>query len=86
MLLEYILKKFEINQTKIKGGCQSGRKLVTHNSKSDLPVVYLSRRQIQVRNCCVGRLKCIILQKILSLLLFLSMLINGVHNLIRLNV
>ena len=29
-------KKFEINQTKIKGGCQSGRKVVTHNSKSDL--------------------------------------------------
>ena len=26
-------KKFEINQTKIKGGCQSGRKVVTHNSK-----------------------------------------------------
>ena len=30
-------KKFEINRTKIKGGCQSGRKMVTHNSKSDLP-------------------------------------------------
>ena len=29
-------KKFEINQTKIKGGCQSGREVVTHNSKSDL--------------------------------------------------
>ena len=27
-------KKFEINQTKIKGGCQSGRK----DSKSDLPL------------------------------------------------
>ena len=23
---------------KIKGGCQSGRKVVTHNSKSDLPL------------------------------------------------
>ena len=34
-------KKFEINQTKIRGGCQSGRKVVTHNSnsKSDLPLV-----------------------------------------------
>ena len=32
-------KKFEIYQTKIKGGCQSGRKVVTHNSKSDLPLV-----------------------------------------------
>ena len=29
-------KKFEINGTKIKDGCQSGRKVVTHNSKSDL--------------------------------------------------
>ena len=35
-------KKFEINQTKIKGGRQSGRKVVTHNSKSDLPLVYVS--------------------------------------------
>ena len=25
----------------IKGGCQSGRKVVTHNSKSDLPLVFL---------------------------------------------
>ena len=32
-------KKFEINQTKIKGGCQSRSKVVTHNSKSDLPLV-----------------------------------------------
>ena len=32
-------KKFEINRTKIKGGCQSGRKkVVTHNSKNDLPL------------------------------------------------
>ena len=31
-------KKFEINQTKIMGGCHSGRKVVTHNSKSDLPL------------------------------------------------
>ena len=34
-------KKFEINQTKIKGGCQSGRKVATHNFKSDLPLVYV---------------------------------------------
>ena len=32
-------KKYEINRTKIKGDCQSGRKVVTHNSKSDLPLV-----------------------------------------------
>ena len=30
-------KKFEIKRTK-KGGCQSGRKLVPHDSKSDLPL------------------------------------------------
>ena len=33
-------KKFEINQTKIKDGCQSGIKVVTHNSKRDLPVKF----------------------------------------------
>ena len=31
-------KKFEINQTKIKGGGQSGRKVVSHNSNRDLPL------------------------------------------------
>ena len=31
-------KKFEINQTKIEGGCQSERKVVTYDSKSDLPL------------------------------------------------
>ena len=31
-------KKFEINRTKIKGGCQSERKVVPHVSKSDLPL------------------------------------------------
>ena len=30
-------KKFDINRTKIKGSCQSGRKVVTHDSKSDFP-------------------------------------------------
>ena len=34
--LVHIHKKFEVNQTNIKGGCQSGRKVVTHNSKSQL--------------------------------------------------
>ena len=38
MRLEHMHKKFEINRTKIKGGCQSGRKVVTHNSKNDLPL------------------------------------------------
>ena len=39
ILLEHMQKKLEINWTKNKGGCQSGRKKVTHNSKSDLPLV-----------------------------------------------
>ena len=32
-------KNFEKNRTKIKGGCQSGRKVVHNNSKSDLPLL-----------------------------------------------
>ena len=40
--------KFEIDRTKIKGGCQSGRKVVSHNSKSDLPLVYLLHLDIFV--------------------------------------
>ena len=43
-------KKFEINQTKIKAGCQSGRKVVTHNSKSDLPLH--SCQVIQSQSAC----------------------------------
>ena len=31
-------KKFEINLTKIKGGFQSGSKVVPQDSKSDLPL------------------------------------------------
>ena len=44
-------KKFEI---KIKGGCQSGRKGVTHNSKSDLPPnqckIYVNCKSIYVKS------------------------------------
>ena len=32
------VQEVEINQTKIKVGCQSGRKVVTHNSKNNLPL------------------------------------------------
>ena len=32
-------KKFGINWTKIKGECQSGRKVVTHDSKSNLSLL-----------------------------------------------
>ena len=35
-------KKLEINRTKIKGSCQSGRKVATQDSKSDLPLVQSS--------------------------------------------
>ena len=31
-------KKFEIDQTKINGSCQSGGKVATHNFKSDMPL------------------------------------------------
>ena len=51
MLLEHMHKKFEINQTKIKGGCLLGRKVVTHNSKSDLPLKlggFLERRVFKI--------------------------------------
>ena len=41
-------KKFEINRTKIKGGCQLGRKVVTQNSKSDLPL------ELSLASSCVG--------------------------------
>ena len=41
-------KKFEVNRTKIKGGCQSERKAVPHNSKSDLP---LAQSDITKRAC-----------------------------------
>ena len=30
---------FEVNQTKIKSGCQSGRKVVPNDSKSDMPLI-----------------------------------------------
>ena len=38
-------EKFEVNQAKIKGGCQSGKKVATHNSKSDFPLVAMVRAQ-----------------------------------------
>ena len=37
-------KKFKLNRAKIKDGCQSGRKVVAHDSKSDLPLVTRNRR------------------------------------------
>ena len=40
ILLEHMQKKAEINRTKIKDGCQSERKVVPHDSKSDLPLMF----------------------------------------------
>ena len=37
MASAHVILKY-INQTKIKGGCQSGRKMVPPDSKSDLPL------------------------------------------------
>ena len=37
-------KKFQINRTKIEGGCQSDRKVVTNNSKSDFPVENMHKK------------------------------------------
>ena len=34
---------FKVNQTKIKGGCQSGREVVPKDSKSDLPLARQSK-------------------------------------------
>ena len=47
ILLVHMHKKFKINRRKSKGGCQSGRKVVTHNSKSDLPLG--TRRRLRMR-------------------------------------
>ena len=42
-------KKFEINRTKIKGGCQLRRKVVTHNSKSDLLLVKIRKNYQRIK-------------------------------------
>ena len=50
-------KKFEINRTKIKCGCQLGRKAVPHDSKSDLPLYckQATRRKAALyANCAVA--------------------------------
>ena len=48
-------KKFDINQTKIKGDCQSWTHVVTHDSKSDLPLdnhsyeFFFQKKSISIR-------------------------------------
>ena len=49
-------KKFEINWTKIKDGCQPGRKVVNHNSMSDLPLVCSKFRAINDQSHHLGLL------------------------------
>ena len=39
---------FEVNQTKINGGCQSGRKVVSHDSKSYLPLACAKTVKIHI--------------------------------------
>ena len=50
----------EVNQTKIKGGCQSRRKVVLHDSKSDLPLVSMYQSQSN------RLLKCVLVQYLTS--------------------
>ena len=45
----YCARDFKVNWTKIKGGCTSGRKVVPHNSKSDLPLALYVGRYVQIR-------------------------------------
>ena len=47
-------KKFEIKRLKIKGGCQSGRKVVTHNSKSDLPLSDIKKITFHFKSCSMA--------------------------------
>ena len=42
LTLVHMNKKFEVNQTNIKGSYQSGRKVVPHDSKSDLPLALVN--------------------------------------------
>ena len=39
MASAHVILKY-LNQTKIKGGCQFGRKAVPYDSKSDLPIAF----------------------------------------------
>ena len=44
---------FEVNETKIKGGCQPGRKVVPHDSKRDLPQVKTTFLKYSTSRCVV---------------------------------
>ena len=61
----HVILKY-LNQTKIKGGCQWGSKVVPHDSKSDLPLATLSEHmhkkaevnQIKFERMVLIRNKC----------------------------
>ena len=79
---------FELNRTKMKGGCQSGRRVVPHDSKSDLPVrksrmkkfstcfLYLSSdSEIQTLNNCIMTIAKKLTFKYIHNIFFLNMFI-----------
>ena len=45
---------FDVNQTKIKGGCQLERKVVPHDSKSDLPLAKQLRTPRKIMQVNLG--------------------------------
>ena len=47
-------KKFEINQTKIKGGCELWRKVVTHNSNFQTFLLSITASPQNVEDCKSG--------------------------------
>ena len=55
-VLEHMHKKFEINRTKINDGCQSGRKVVPHDTKSDLPLAQLTHSLVDSSVCIYSNL------------------------------
>ena len=61
-------KKFEINQTKIKGGCQSGRKVLPNDSKSDLPLE-TSKKNPREHHAVQSSVHCLVQEIVANILL-----------------
>ena len=68
-LLEHMHRKFEMNRTKVKGGCQSRRKVVPHDSKSGLLLSIFIHFQWNIKHMqwIVGWLQNYLGQKALQL-------------------
>ena len=49
MSSEHTHKKFEVNRTKIKGGCQSERKVSQMKSYSKMPLPYITEISFEKR-------------------------------------